>query len=327
VPDPLPDPPNWHDARAFAAVWRDAFPMALGGLVAMTKSQFAGVRLYDGWDLDPEPGSDADVDQAIGAKIHLALRLMPVLAESQLVHVGPDQVDAIPEWEHTDRASNYGQEAKLPGSPIFLDFESVAGQPASWQAESWPLPFHLRGALLWGQDGVLCGIDFGSVQGTHLFGGTDYQAWSRWVYWQQPDREPPPPGPGDSIVIGEDAISWVRYSESVCAHQAAVGYHLMSRVLRVLWAIETFDMQLETPRLPRPERRRAARAEQVIGVVVPRLPGCVHRRRMSLMTNPAGIPWSSLARGPRATDVSSKPTRFGTRHWRPTTTRDSSCCG
>jgi hypothetical protein len=59
--------------------------MALGGLAAASTPEFAGVRVDDGWAQDPEPESDKDVEQAIGAKIHLALRLMPILASAQLV--------------------------------------------------------------------------------------------------------------------------------------------------------------------------------------------------------------------------------------------------
>jgi hypothetical protein len=78
------------------------------------------------------------------------------------------------------------------------------------------------------------------VGGIHLFGGTDYQPWSRWAYWQRPDDDPPEPGPGDHIAVGEELISWVRLgNDSICAHQAALGYNLMARALRVLWAVET----------------------------------------------------------------------------------------
>lgn len=272
IPEPLPDAPKWHGARAIAAVWRDAFPMAVGGTVAAAYQPFAGVRLDDGWDVDPEPGSDLDVEQAIGAKVHLALRLMPILASAQLVQVEPDQATYVPDWDDIERAFGYAQKTTLPCSPMFIDFESADGLPTSWYAETWPLPFHLRGALLWQRESALCGIPFGSVAGKHPFGGTDYQAWSRWIYWQRPNEEPPPPGAGDNIGLGENVISWVRFSDSICAHQAAIGYHLMARVLRVLWSIETFEMELVPPRLPRPERRRAARAKQNIGLTVEELP-------------------------------------------------------
>jgi hypothetical protein len=272
VPDPLPEASHWHDARAIAGVWRDSFPMALGGLHVLSKPELKDLRVDTGWDDDPEPDSDVDVMQAIGAKSHLALRLMPILAGAQLVQIEPDQASLMPDWSDIEQAFRYGLHAALPSSPVFLDFEGARGAPTLWDVETWPLPFHLRGALLWDRDGALCGIPFGSVGGTHRFGGTDYQAWSRWIYWQQQNEQPPAPGPGDNIALGENVISWVAHSDSICAHQAAIGAHLMARVLRVLWAVETFELELAAPAIPRPERRRATRAGQAIGLSVPGLP-------------------------------------------------------
>jgi hypothetical protein len=252
-------------------VWRDSFPIGLGGLAAIRDPRFPNVRLDDGWVIDPEPESNLDVEQAIGAKVHLALHAMPILATAQLVIIEPDQAAFVPDWEDIEQAFGYGQAATLPISPMFVDFESAAGTPVSWEAETWPYPFHLRGALLWHGEGELCGIPYGSVGGIHPFGGTDYQAWSRWIYLQS-EQEPPGPGPGDNVAVGEDVISWVRFGDSICAHQAAISYHLMARVLRVLWAMETFGLKVASSTLPRPERRRAARAKHELAMVVPGLP-------------------------------------------------------
>jgi hypothetical protein len=272
VPDPLPEAPRWHDARAIAAVWRDTLPLAIGGTVAATDPRISGTRLYDGWQHNPEPDSEQDLMQAIGAKVHLGLRLLPVLASAQLVQVEPDQVEFVPDWDDIERAFGFAQNTTLPCSPMFIDFESLSGRSTCWHADTWPLSFHLRGALVWQGDGSVCGIPFGSVGGVHPYGGTDYQAWSRWIYWQHPNEQPPPPGPGDNIALGEEVISWVQFSESICMHQAAIGYHLMAIVLRVLWAINTFGMELAPRKLPRAERRRAARARRAIGLAVEALP-------------------------------------------------------
>jgi hypothetical protein len=38
---------------------------------------------------------------------------------------------------------------------LFLDFEGVDGLPTAWEADTWPLPLHLRGAPCWEVDAML----------------------------------------------------------------------------------------------------------------------------------------------------------------------------
>lgn len=272
VPEPLPDAPKWHEPRAFAGVWRDSLPMALGGFAAARRPEFQEARVDLGWNPSPEPDSDQDVMQAVGAKAHLAFRFLSVLAGAQLVQLEPGQAALIPDWDDPEQAFRFAARMELPASPLFLDFESAAGSPTAWHADTWPLEFHLRGALLWRDDDAVYAIPFGSVGGVHPYGGTDYQAWTRWTYWQRPDTQPPDPGPGDVVSFGEGLTAWVEFGESICTHMAAVGYNLMARVLRVLWAIETLGLEPTPPNLPRAERRRAARANSTIGLVVGGLP-------------------------------------------------------
>jgi hypothetical protein len=172
------------NGRAFPAVWRDTLPFTVGGLVA-AKRQFPQMMPGSGWRLNPEPDTNMDVEQAIAAKIHLGMRVLPILAEAQLVVVGSDDVEAVPDWDDEEQIAQYAAEATLPVSPVFLDLEEADGRPVVWDEESWPYPFNLRGALVWIQDGAISVVPFGSVGGVHIWGGTDYQAWARWVFLQE----------------------------------------------------------------------------------------------------------------------------------------------
>jgi hypothetical protein len=214
-----------------------------------------------------------DVEQAIAAKIHLGMRVLPILAEAQLVVVGSDDVEAVPDWDDEEQIAQYAAEATLPVSPVFLDLEEADGRPVVWDEESWPYPFNLRGALVWIQDGAISVVPFGSVGGVHIWGGTDYQAWARWVFLQEEREVWPQPGPGDCIAHENEVVSWVDLEgASICVHQASVAYNLTRRVLRLLWALEALEVRLVPPQLPRAERRRAKRAGQSIGLIPAGLP-------------------------------------------------------
>jgi hypothetical protein len=274
--DPPGPAPRWVNGRSFPAVWRDTLPFVMGGLIAATKTH-PQLRPGGDWTAQPEPDSEEDVDQAIAAKLHIGLRIGTVLAESQLAIVKPREVAVIPEWGDVEEAASYASKAKLPVSPLFLDFEAGNGGPTAWEAETWPLPLHLRGAVCWITDGLLSVVPYGSVGGVHPWGGTDYQAWARWAFIQDERPEWPSPGPGDFIASADSRVtSWVDPDgESICAQQGAVAFNLTQRVLRVLWALETVQAPLVTPSLPRPERRRAKRAKERIGLIpegLPRLP-------------------------------------------------------
>jgi hypothetical protein len=268
-PDPVP---RWHRAASFPAVWRDTLPFMMGGLLA--SRDYPQIRLDAPWRVDPEPGSDEDVDQAIRAKLHVCLRLGTVLAQAQFVSIDRRAAAWIPPWTDVDELTQYAAEAQLPTSPIYLDFETEHGTPLTWDAETWPLPFHLRGAVCWTREGLLSVVPFGSVGGVHPWGGTDYQAWARWVFIQDGRAEWPAPVPGDAIARADGRVgSWIDLDgESVCAQQLSVTMNLAERVLRVLWAIEAAEAELVPPVLPRPERRRAKRAGQKIGLTVRGLP-------------------------------------------------------
>ncbi|MGH2946050.1 MAG: hypothetical protein ACRDPC_07300 [Solirubrobacteraceae bacterium] len=272
-PDPTPPAPKWLNGRAFPAVWRDTLPFTIGRLIA-AQQRFPHMMPGERWDLDPEPDTDADVEQAIAAKLHLGLRTMVILAEAQLVVVEPNDVDPIPAWDRTEQVAEYAAEARLPCSPMIFDLESTDGRPVSWAAPSWPLEFDLRGALVWEREGMLCVVPYGSVGGKHPWGGTDYQAWARWVFLQQNQTTWPAPGPGDCIVRANGEVaSWVDLeAASICAHQASIAYNLTQRVMRLLWAMEFLGIELLPLKLPRPERRRAQRAGQAIGLVSVGLP-------------------------------------------------------
>jgi len=267
-----PPPPNWLNGHALPAVWRDTLPFTIGGLIAAEK-QFPQMMPGAGWNPQPEPDSEADIEQAIAAKIHLGMRSLPILATAQLALVEPGDVEAIPDWEDEEELEHFARRARLARSPMFLDFEDIDGRPASWHEDGWPVPFDLRGALVWEHDSAIAAIAYGSLDGTHPWGGTDYQAWARWVFLRDSDSAWPAPGPGDFVARGSEVASWVDLEqESICAHHGAIAYNLIRRALRVLWALELLDVELVTPQLPRAERRRAARAGQSIGMVPAGLP-------------------------------------------------------
>jgi hypothetical protein len=272
APEVPPPAPNWLNGRAIAGVWRDTLSFVGGGLKA--HKQFLRMMPGAGWRPQPEPDSELDVDQAIGAKLHLGLRLLSIIAACQLVVVDPGAVQTIPEWDSDEEPVQYAADAVLPASPVFLDLESLHGECVVWETESWPAPFNLRGALAWACEGMLSVVPFGSVDGRHPWGGTDYQAWARWVFLQEDLDAWPAPGPGDCIARPDGEVaSWVHIEDgSICANQAAVAYHLSRRVLRLLWMLDRFEVPLIPPRLPRPERRRAQRAGQSIGLVPAGLP-------------------------------------------------------
>ncbi len=136
MPDPPPDAPQWINGRAFPAVWREMVPFTTGGLLAV-EAKFPHMKPGAGWDYRPKPESDEDIDQAIAAKIHLGMRILPILAEAQLIAVDPDPLKFIPDWESDDEALAYAARVKLPMSPVFFDFEAVDGTPMSAPGEDW----------------------------------------------------------------------------------------------------------------------------------------------------------------------------------------------
>ncbi|MCW2986840.1 MAG: hypothetical protein JWR63_4410 [Conexibacter sp.] len=269
--------PDWTDGRCFPAVWRDVLHFVAGGVMAAGASEWRHMWLEDGWDARPEPDTDADVGQAIAAKLHIGLRLPTVLAAARHVWVDPALVAGLPEWPDDSVPWTYGLGVEIPASPLFLDFEGDDGEPVSWAEPTWPLEFHLRGALCWAADGVWSLVPIGSVGGRNPFGGTDYQPWAR-VVFAPGDGPYPNPGPGDVVVRGDDMMdTWVDMDgESLCAHRISIALNLAARVLRVLWLIEATDAELVHPTLPRPERRRAARAGRRISDVFEGLPRVVH---------------------------------------------------
>lgn len=232
------------------------------------------MRPWGPWEHRPQPDTEADIEQAIGAKLYLALHALPLLAEAEVVLIEPPLADLVPDWKHEEDAAQYAARAQLPHSPLFLDFEDAEGLPAAWHAETWPLPLHLRGAICWQSEGLLCVIPFGSVGGVHPWGGSDYHGWSRWTFVQDERDEWPMPGRGDFIArpTGE-VISWVDADDdSICAHQGALAYNLCRRTLRVLQLLEHAGGELIEPRLSRPLRRRVSREGQRIAQIPERFP-------------------------------------------------------
>jgi hypothetical protein len=271
----MPPTPRWINGRAFPAVWRELLAFSRGGVAAA--KQFPQMQPGCPWNHRPEPDSQMDVEQAIAAKLHLALRGLPLLAEAEVVLIEPPLADLVPDWEEDEAEARYATTAKLPHSPLFLDFEGADGLPAAWHVESWPLPLHLRGSLCWQAEGMLCVMPFGSVGGAHPWGGSDYHAWSRWIFLQEEPEQWPMPGPGDFLARANgDVISWVEAEqESICAHQGALAYNLSRRTLRVLQLLEHVGGELVEPHLERPLRRRAAREGQRVAQVPERFPTLV----------------------------------------------------
>ncbi|HSC20391.1 MAG TPA: hypothetical protein VLC07_01555, partial [Solirubrobacterales bacterium] len=162
----------------------------------------------------------------------------------------------------------------MPRSPLFLDFEAIDGSPVAWTEETWPLPFFLRGALCWQQEELLSVVPFGSVGSVHPWGGTDYQAWGRWVYLQGHSAGWPELGQGDFIARANGEVrSWVdAEAESVCAQMGSVTHNLCRRVLAVLICLEGFEVNLVPEATSRQVRRRAERKGERIGLVPERWP-------------------------------------------------------
>lgn len=278
-PDPIPDAPDWINGRAFPAVWREMLAFTVGGM-SLPAKQFPRVKPGLPWNHRPPPDTEEDVEQAISAKLHLGLRMLPLLAEAQVVLVEPRLAEMTPDWTRPEEAALYASEAKLPVNPVFLDMESDGGLPAAWEAETWPRPFHLRGALCWVREEMLSVIPFGSVGGRHPWGGNDYQAWGRWVYLQGHSEGWPDPGPGDFIArpTGE-LLPWVdAETESICAHQGIVAHNLARRVLSVLMAVEAVGGGLVEAPLRRSLLRRARRESKHIALIPGRFPELVERR-------------------------------------------------
>lgn len=231
-------------------------------------AKFPLVGLGGPWNHRPPPQSDADIEQAVAGKVHISHRLLPLLAIAQLVVMEPGMVTSVPRLS-SDEEAVYSAEARLPASPVFLDFESVDGTPVVWEEETWPLPFYLRGALCWQQDELLSVIPFGSVGSRHPWGGTDYQAWSRWIFLQGHSVEWPELGPGDFMARANGEVrSWVdAESGSVCAHMGSVAHNLCRGVLSVLMALEALEIEFVPESASRQVRRRAERKGEKIGLV------------------------------------------------------------
>ena|GEM_PF-1621278 len=249
-------------------MWRDTIAFAMGSLIAI-KKEFPQMRPGRPWNHRPPPGSDADVEQAVAAKVHLSLRLLPLLAGADLAIVEPNQAALVPDWGRDEEESLYSSEAVLPRSPVFIDLEALDGTPVAWERETWPLPFYLRGALCWSQDELLSIVPFGSVGSRHPWGGTDYQAWARWVFLQGHSSEWPDLGPGDFLARANGEVrSWVdAEQESVCTQHGSVAYNLCRRVLSVLMFLEALGIELEPERASRQVRRRAERKGERIGLI------------------------------------------------------------
>jgi hypothetical protein len=258
----------------------------MGSLLAVQK-QFPQMSPWRPWNYKPPVDTDADIDQAIQAKINVGMRALPLLASADLVLLDPSLVAAVPEWRSDDDEAAYSGEAKLPRSPLFLDFEAIDGTPVAWNQDTWPFPFYLRGALCWATEDLLSIVPFGSVGEQHPWGGTDYQAWSRWVYLQGHSPEWPQLGPGDFFTRTNGEVrSWVdSESGSICAHQGGVAFNLCRRVLSVLMFMEALDIELAPDSPSRQVRRSAERKGKSIGLIPTNWPMAAHSPR-----NPSATP-------------------------------------
>lgn len=77
-------------------MWRELLAFGFGDLAATVK-QFPHTMPGRPWQHRPEPGTDADADQAIAAKLHRALHTLPLLAEADVVVIEPPVADLIPD--------------------------------------------------------------------------------------------------------------------------------------------------------------------------------------------------------------------------------------
>jgi hypothetical protein len=266
--DDPPPAPKWTNGRAFPAVWRDTLSFSMGGVLAGLK-EFPHLRLGSSWNYAPPCDSEADIDQAIQAKVHLGVRLLPLMAQADLIALDPSQVVTVPDWHSDDDEAAYSGEANLPRSPVFLDLEGIDGSPLAWRQDSWPYPFFLRGALCWTTDDLLSIIPFGSLGEQHPWGGTDYQTWARWTYLQGHSGKWPEPGPGDFLTrVSGDVVSWVEGdAPSICAHQGSIAFNLCRKVLSILMFLEAKDIHFGPDTPSRQVRRRAERQGESVGLI------------------------------------------------------------
>lgn len=241
----------------------------MGGLITVGQKKLPLLGAGRPWDHRPPNQSDADIDQAVAAKIYISMNLLMPLVEAQLAVIQPAQLYGLPDWRSTDEAMVYAAEARLPVSPLFLDLEAPTGEPVIWESETWPFPFHLRGALCWQMDDLLSIVPFGSVGGRHPWGGSDYQAWTRWQYVQSQDQQWPDPGPGDFIARANgEARCWVDLDEeSICTQQGRVTHNLNLKVLSILMCLEALEVDLVPAPLSRQARRSAELKGEKVGLV------------------------------------------------------------
>jgi hypothetical protein len=276
LPDPIQTQAEWVGGHALTGVWRDLLAPPVAGATGEARERLLRMRTNASWDPQPEPGSNADIGEAIFAKINLSLALAPLLAEAQLLSVQPLLAHLLPFPVPDEELVGWAQSYQPPAPTLFVDFEDEDGTPVLWDAETWPLPFHLRGALTWTNQAALSVIPFGSVSGRHLIGGTDYQPWARLVLLreQPPEEAWPQPGQGDVLLAPDGtAATWVKLdTESHCAHQASIATHLAFGALSMLSLLDRLEVPFGEPPLPRPARRRASRAGQRIGWVPLGLP-------------------------------------------------------
>ena len=250
----------------------------------------------------------------------------PILASAQLLGVEPATADFLPRGQSEVELAAWAEAVQLPSDPLFLDFESADGMPVSWEADTWPRPFRLRGALCWRADVGLCVIPFGSVGGMHPWGGTDYQPWARWIFTAASEPQVwPPPGPGDFFADATgDATGWVDLAnESICGHQGRVAFNLVQRALSILMVLDRLGVPLVERPLLAPgtptssARRRPHR---------PRPGWTADARRGGARTRPFGTTnqfWLQRmhVRSPARTRDSTRRTGSGTKPSAPTPSR------
>ncbi len=122
-------------------------PLAISTLSESFAKEYPNLAFGSAWRYLPEPDSDQDVDQAVMAKAHLAVRMSSAPLYAQLVGIEPSVAQAEPFPAADEAVLTFAARGELPVSPVFLDLESEAGTPVAWHAETWPLPLHLRAAL------------------------------------------------------------------------------------------------------------------------------------------------------------------------------------
>lgn len=265
--DEIPDRRTWVNERSLTGVWRDTLTLSAGAALASTSQDLGSVWPGRPWDFRPsDPISD--VEQAIMAKVHLGIRTLPLLATADLIVIDPRLAKEVPEWETPEEAGDFTTVLGIPEGPTYFDFENEKGTPHSWLEEGFPGPLDLRGALCWRHDGIISVVPYGSIDGQHPWGGTDYQAWARWAFVDPVEQGWPRPGPGDFLVNARgDVVSWVAVDGSICSMQGQIAYALASRALRVISCLAASNADLHAPVVTRPIARRAARDGEEIGRV------------------------------------------------------------